>query len=243
MPGFGRIIAPDERDAGFPMTLMLDPLRSEFFPRGIPLGNRHYRSGPILNQSAVVSTGTCVAHGWTSKINAAPIMQKMHLTPYDFYRRIVAIDEWPSNDYEAGAPDHMLQSGTSVRAGAKMTVELGYGVNYLWANSAEDVRSWVLAGFGGVVMGTLWLSDMMRTDSDGFVSFAGSEEGGHCYYINGWNDAVKRNGKKIPAARCQNSWGKEWGQGGRFWMTMDDLEKAVRYAGEACALTEQRVKA
>lgn len=236
MPGFGRIIATDPRDSLFPMRAMLDQMRDEFFPRGIPSGSRHYFSGAILDQG---ETGTCVAHGWTSKIHAAPLMQKMNLTPFDFYRRIVTIDEWTDNDFEANASDNLLQSGTSVRAGAKMLVQLGYAKQYLWAESAEDVRAWILAGFGGVVFGTWWKSNMMQTDTEGFVGYTGNNVGGHAYYGNGWNDRVPHNGQKVPAVRCQQSWGGAWGQRGRFWMTMEDLDLAIREGGEACALTEQ----
>lgn len=220
------------------MRLRLDPLREQFFPQGLPPGNRHYFSGPILDQG---ETGTCVAHGFTSKVNAAPIMQKLPISTYDLYRKIVGVDEWAENDVEATAPDSQLQSGTSVRAGAKTLVSMGYAQNYLWAESAGDVRAWMLAGFGGVVMGTTWRSGMMRTDAEGFVSFSGSDVGGHAYYINGWNDRVLHNGKRIAAARGQNSWGRAWGQSGRFWIAMEDLEKAIADRGEACALTEQRV--
>jgi hypothetical protein len=235
---FGRREAPDERDRRFPMRLMLDPMREQFFPRGLPDGSRHYFSGPILAQG---ETGTCVAHGWAAKVHAAPIMQPLPMSPFDFYRKIVAIDEWSDNDFESTAADHMLQSGTSVRAGAKALVDLGLGSNYLWAESAEDVRAWILGGFGGVVIGINWRTDMLRTDSEGFISYTGRNEGGHCVYLNGWNDRVKRGGKVVKATRGPNSWGNGWGQGGRFWMTMDDLDRAIGDHGEACALTEIRV--
>lgn len=221
------------------MRRALDPLRSDYFPAGLPLGARHYFSGPVLNQQA---TGTCVSHSWTSKVNAAPIMQKMRLSPYDFYRRIVSIDEWRDNDFESTAPDHMLQSGTSVRAGAKMLVDLGYAKHYLWAESAADVRAWILAGFGGVVVGVSWFTGMMTTDADGFINLTGDTVGGHAIYCNGVNDRVKRNGRIVPAFRLQNSWGTAWGQKGRAWLQLDELDALIRnLSGEACALTEARL--
>lgn len=221
------------------MRLRLDPLRQVFFPEGIPPGNRHYWSGPILDQG---NTGTCVAHGWTAKVNAAPIMQKMALTPYDFYRRIVQVDEWADNDYEATAPDSDLQSGTSVRAGAKTLVTLGYAKSYLWAESAADVRAWILAGFGGVVIGVNWYTGMMSTDGEGFLTVSGRPEGGHCVYLNGYNDKVRHNGRTVAAARGQNSWGKDWGQKGRFWIDVDSLQRLIAEDGECCALTEVRIQ-
>lgn len=235
---FGRLEAPDVRDQQFLMRRQLDPLREQFFPRGLPAGSRHYRTGQILDQGR---SGTCVAHGWTAKVHAAPIMRRMSLTPFDFYRRIVAADEFPSNDFEATAADDQLQSGTTVRAGAKALVALGYAASYLWAESAEDVRSWMLAGFGGVVIGIVWTSGMRETDGDGFITVTGASEGGHCVYLNGWNDKVKKGGTTVRAARGMNSWGTAWGQAGRFWMTEADLDAAIRNHGEACALTELRV--
>lgn len=237
---FGRLHAPDSRDAAFPMRLMLDPIREVAFPRGIPEGTRHYNTGPILNQGA---TGTCVAHGWTSKANGAPIMQPTGLHPYDLYRKIVLVDEWRENDREATAPNGQLQSGTSVRAGAKVLQSMGLLQSYLWAESVDDVRAWHLAGKGGIVLGTTWKSDMMKVDSDGFVSYTGRDEGGHCYVTKGWSDTVKRGGRKVRAARCQQSWGDKWGQKGFFWFSEEDLAKAIADYGEACAATEVRITA
>lgn len=234
---FGRKVAVDLRDAAFPMRLALDPLREMYFPRGLPPGVRHYWSGPILDQG---KTGTCVAHGWRAKISAAPIMQSMSLAPYDFYRRIVSVDEWSDNDWEATAADEHLQSGTSVRAGAKVLVDLGYAKHYLWAESAEDARAWILAGFGGVTIGVNWLSGMMSTDTSGFIAVTGSAVGGHCVYLNGFSDRAKRGGKPVRAFRGMNSWGRTWGQNGRFWITYEDLERSLVDGGEACALTELR---
>jgi hypothetical protein len=235
---FGRRFAPDVRDLNFPMRLMLDPARAQFFPRGIPPGTRHYWSGPILDQGA---TGTCVAHGWTAKINAAPIMQKMPITPFVFYRRIIGKDEWPDNDHEATAPDSGLQSGTSVRAGADTLIEMGLAKSYLWAESAEDVRAWILSGFGGVTIGIWWKEDMMDADSKHFIRYTGQNQGGHCVYLNGWNDNVPYNGGVIAAARVQQSWGPEWGDGGRCWFPMPDLDNALKDNGEGAALTEIKV--
>lgn len=236
--GFGRKIAPDSRDRRYLMRALLDPMRDQFFPHGLPPGSRHYFSGPILDQG---NTGTCVAHGLAGKVMAAPIMQSLPMSIYDFYRKIVPNDEWPDNDSEATAPDDQLQGGTSVRAGAKTLVDMGYAKSYVWAESAEDVRAWILGGFGGVVIGVWWKTDMMDTDSEGFISYTGKNEGGHCVYINGWNDHVSHKGHVVAAGRGPNSWGRSWGQSGRFWIPMDDLDKAIKDDGEAVALTEVRV--
>lgn len=228
----GRRFAPDPRDRRFLMRDQLDPLREQYFPKGIPPGSRHYRPGPVLNQGA---TGTCVAHGWTAKANAAPIMQALPMTPFALYRSIVLLDEWSDNDSEATAPDADLQNGTSVRAGAKAMQQLGLLKQYLWADSVEDVRAWHLAGFGGVVLGINWTSAMFTPDH---LSYIGDPEGGHCIVTTGWNDSVTHNGRKVRAVRFQNSWSAGWGQGGRAWIEEGDLAKLLADQGEACAATE-----
>lgn len=235
---FGRRHVVDTRDLNYPMRLLLDPLQANYFPHGLAPGTRHYRTGPIWEQG---HTGTCVEHGWRAKASAAPIMQAVPLPHYDLYRKIVLVDEFPDNDSEATAPDDQLQAGTSVRAGAKVLQTMGMVKNYVWAGSVEDIRAWHLAGFGGVVLGTSWQADMMNTDTQGFVSATGSVVGGHCYASCGWNDRVKHNGRTVPALRCQNSWGAEWGQAGFFWIEQDDLVKLMQDSGEACAAVELKL--
>jgi papain like protease len=235
---FGRRVREDAGDRNFPMRLRLDPLKEQFFPKGIPPGYRHYSPGPVLDQG---STGTCVAHGWTGRANAAPVMQAVPWSPFDFYRRIVLEDEFSDNDSEATASDDGLQLGTTVRAGAKVLQRLGLLTNYLWAERASDVRAWHLAGFGGCVIGIDWYGDMMTPDSDGFLKLSGGIEGGHCVESVGWNDAVKVGKRTVPALRVQNSWGRAWGEAGRAWIAMTDLEALLGLGGEACAPVEVKV--
>jgi hypothetical protein len=239
--GFGRKYAPDERDKGYPMRLLLDPFREfqeKYFPKGLPPGDRHYRPSGVLDQGF---TGTCVGHGWVARLEGAPTMQRSPHSPFEMYRLFIGVDEWDDNDWEANAPDDQLQSGTSVRAGAKVCQDLGLLSNYLWAEEVEDVRACHLANFGGMVGGFNWTSDMMQTDSEGFISYTGTNEGGHCIATTGWNDRVRHNGRYVPALRFQNSWGREWGQGGRAWMTMDDVAKLLADFGEACLPVEVKV--
>lgn len=242
---YGRRYSPDERDANFPMRLMLDPLREQFFPRGLPPGTRHYRQGAVLNQGA---TGTCVGHGWAGWSYGAPLMTKPSAipTPFELYRRMVQIDEWRDNDHEATAPDSQLQFGTSVRAGVKVLQELGCVKSYLWTQDVEDVRAWHLAGLGGVVLGVNWSEGMEQTDADGVIHYTGRNLGGHCVKTTGWSDTLKvRSGtlRTRRAVRILNSWTRSWGQNGRAWVLDDDLDRLLKAQGECCAAVEQKVAA
>lgn len=233
--GLGRLVAPDARDANFRMRAVLDPLREQFFPRGLPPGTRHYRPGVVLNQG---KTGTCVGHGWRGWLDGAPLMTKAGPDAFDLYRAFVRVDEFPDNDREAVSTDDLdLQYGTSVRAGAKVLQSAGQISEYRWAEGADDVRAWHLSGLGTVVLGIAWTDAMFRPDRNGFVHYAGRVEGGHCIKTTGWSDARGPRG----AVRIQNSWGSAWGQGGRAWIAFDDLDRLIRDDGEACAAIEQRL--
>lgn len=226
-PSFGRLHAPDPRDKQFPMRLMLDPLREQFFPRGLPPGTRYYPPGAVLDQGP---TGTCVGHGWAGFLQGAPLMSKptVETAPFAIYDACIKADEWSDNDVD---PDR--QFGTSVRAGAKVLAALGLVQRYLWAESVEDVRAWHLSGFGTVVFGVNWYAGMLKTDSKGFVHISGDVVGGHCIKSTGWSDDRR-------ALRIQNSWSAEWGEGGRAWIGYEDLARLIAEDGEACAAVEQK---
>jgi C1A family cysteine protease len=237
---FGFVKEEDPRNRNFPLTLVLDPLREVAFPSGAPPGQRHYPViySPVLKQG---NTGTCTAHGATSLIEGAPIMQKRPMSPFDLYRLIVKNDPWRDNDWEATAAEDQMQFGSSSLAVMKTLQQLGYVQSYLWAETAEQCRQWHLLA-GVMCFGIAWKTEMMETDSQGFIRYRGHIEGGHFVKTTGWNDFVKYNGRRVPAVRIQNSWGPEFGQKGRCWMLMDDLQMAIQDDGDAVAPTEVRVK-
>lgn len=222
--GLGRRHAPDARDERFPMRLVLPPFQ-------LAPGTRHYPPGPVLDQG---NTGTCVGHAWRGWLNGAPLMTTSGPGAMDIYRACVQIDEWADNDFEATAPESALQSGTSVRAGVKALQAKGHIASYVWAKTVEEVRAFLLSGRGTVVFGTDWYWGMFDPDKEGFVHLKGGLAGGHAYKATGWSDTKD-------AVRCQNSWGRTWGQGGRFWLKRADLQTLLDAAGECCAAVEQKV--
>lgn len=238
MPGMGFRHVEDPRDKRYPFRLALDPHR-QIFPHGLE-GSSYQSPGHPWDQG---DTGTCVEHGIRHAIEAGPIKQKLPLAQYDFYRFIVPLDEFKDNDFEATAPTEQLQSGTTVRAGLDGGVKLGLYKSYLWAESIEDVRQWLLAKLGPVVIGVEWKSEMMETDTEGFVNVKGQVEGGHCVMLYGWNDHIPHNGKREQGARAQQSWKLPWGDRGtgRMWISREGLESLFE-GGEFGAPTEVRVK-
>lgn len=225
--GFGRIPAPDARDAAYPM-------RAALRPGPLPT-SRYFLTGSHmpLDQG---QTGTCVAHAWTGFLFAAPLMCKDAPSAFDSYRGIVLADEFTDNDFEASQPNSNLQFGTSVRGGAKYFQAQGRLASYVWAESTGDMALWILTGRGPVVLGTDWHWNMSDLDAKGVAHIGGGIAGGHAYLCVGYN-------KTRRMFRCINSWGDSFGEHGRFWITEDDMAVLLSAQGEACAAIEQKVKA
>jgi hypothetical protein len=196
--------------------------------------------GPVFNlqvegDNSYVAEGigvhNCVGHGWAGWSQGAPLMIKpmADMQPFALYDQFIVNDEFDDNDVD---PDR--QMGTSVRAGAKVLKQMGHIKNYLWAESAEDVRAWHLAGFGTVVLGINWYDGMMEPDKYGRLIVSGGIAGGHCVKTTGWND-------ERDMLRIQNSWGRGWGEAGHAWISRQDLQRLLTEDGEACAATEQKL--
>lgn len=225
MIGLGRLPAKDERDTAF--LLQAKPGRLSQFRTEQTWGTTE----PPFDQGA---TSQCVAYSAIKYLRAGPILNRKldqtHCT--NFYNECQRIDEWPGEDYE----------GTSVRAAFKLLKSMGYINEYRWAQDAETVMKHILTK-GPVVMGTLWTMDMfMPHNINGYIAPTGEEAGGHAYLIIGGNRRRKNPDKTIGALRILNSWGAGWGQKGRAWITIDDLNKLIQMDGEACVATEIIVK-
>ena len=226
--GLGRIHAPDDRDCLYPAELVLDRLSS--------VRRRHpWRRPRVLDQSA---TGTCVGHGWRGWFEGEPKIHAPADGPDAFaiYRRAVLLDSIADNDGDATAPQAQLQSGSTVRAGAKAMQEDGLISSYVWATRAAQIADYVTRAQGSpVVVGTNWYQGMFRPNEHGRVALTGGIVGGHCWVVN-WFD-----GKLF---WCYSSWGEAWGVkdlngvGGSFTLSIAQLDRLVRERGEACCGTE-----
>lgn len=218
MPAYGRRIAKDERDTGFPLQALVPVTPPE----------RTYRywwdGGWNGDQGA---TPQCVAYAWLHFLEDGPFTRAPRapgagpvVQPRTVYDSAQLVDEWEGQNYD----------GTSVRAGAKVLQSLGYISEYRWGWTLADLIDAVL-NVGPVVVGTWWYTDMETPTPEGFVRVEGFRVGGHAYVVNGVNT---RRG----VARIKNSWGTGWGLGGRAWIAFEGLERLIHEDGEVCLATE-----
>lgn len=163
--------------------------------------------------------GACVGFGWAHELAARPV-QVPNITnevARNIYLRAQVLDQWDGEAYE----------GTSVIAGAKTVMELGYLKEYRWAlgpGAAAAERDLALAvGYKGpAVMGTHWYEGMMRPDVDGYLRPTGNIVGGHCYLVYGYSI---KYGYKV--------W-NSWGTGHYGWISQGDMITLLANQGEAC---------
>lgn len=209
--GLGRRAAKDDRDALYPLRTLI--------PLQVPDIGKFYATGPVLDQGA---TPRCVAFAWKQWLDSSPIRDKEAAdpAPLKIYQRAQELDEWPGEAYD----------GTSVRAGAKVMEELGRLVAYHWSTSADDVHDYLITT-STVVFGVAWYEDMFNPSKSGFIKPTGALAGGHAFLCIGYS---KRRG----AFRFVNSWGSDWGDNGRFWMTGESVQTLLDRDGEACAALE-----
>ncbi len=221
--GLGRLYLEDPRDLNYqvPMLLAMEPS-----PESLP-ATKYYVSGPVLNQG---QTSQCVEYSWNGYLMASPIRNKRITPPGTLYCEAQSLDPWE------GDCSNPKYDGSSVRAGAQALQNRGLIQNYYWATTASDIAAWILQGKGPVVLGTRWFNSMAHTDDKGVlhVDPKSGLAGGHAYLCIGYNSRTRM-------FRFVNSWGTEWGQRGRFWMSFDDVETLLRMQGEACTSVELKL--
>lgn len=183
--------------------------------------------------------GACVGFSWSHELAAKPkIVPTNAQMARDIYYRARQLDSWPGEDYD----------GTSVLAGAKAVMELKNSVGvpllkeYRWAESVNDL---ILAvGYKGpAVLGLDWYTGMWYPGENGFVSVSGEVAGGHAILCNGFKFVKKNTALPITWENMDryksyfilhNSWGYDWGWGGRCKVRVEGMEKLFAGYGEGC---------
>lgn len=216
LPSLGRLYAPDPRD--YRVSAFVRDL--DWWPK---IRRRRWTVGMILDQGR---TNSCVGQGWKQWQQTTPVVVNNGRSAWDIYVQAKLIDEWPDND--------TADTGTSVRAGAKVQLaDSRLGV-YAFAQSVDEINHWILTR-GPVVLGTLWHRDMYWLDPVGLAVPTGPIMGGHCYLVCGTD-------RDRQIVECINSWGLGWGLGGRFYLKYDALDYLLHNQGEACVAMEKKKK-
>lgn len=188
-------------------------------------------------------TGFARAHDLAA--SPIPIPNLTNESARAIYHLAQKYDEWPGEDYE----------GSSVLGALKATKALGYIGEYRWAFDIDDLSA-ALANVGPVVMGTDWTESMFDTKPNGLLEVDGDPAGGHSYIFRGvitssiYMRRLLGKGEHIREGcllyRGTNSWDRDWGVNGDFFMWSDDAERLLkgldRWPGEAAVTTQAFVR-
>jgi hypothetical protein len=218
LPGLGRLISFDPRDANHPLGAAA--------PLKVTRSSMMWETPAPMNQGP---TFECTAYSAEHFLMSAPVKNNIYLTPNQLYKLNQLNDEWPGENY----------SGSSVRAAFKVLQAAGFISEYAWATDADTARRWVLMN-GPVVFGTNWYANMMTPNkTTGFIRASGKAVGGHAYMIRGADDTIKCPDGSTGAFRVFNSWGEQWGQQGKAWLSYKEGDGLIKNHGECCTALEQ----
>jgi hypothetical protein len=121
------------------------------------------------------------------------------------------------------------ENGSYVRTAAKVLKNIGRINAYAFAPDISIIKWWLL-NRGPLIIGTIWSDTMFTPNSDNIIEIGGTIVGGHAYLINEWT--------KDNYIGIQNSWGAEWGNNGKAYISSANFDKIFRYGGEAMTAVE-----
>jgi hypothetical protein len=223
-PSLGRIVSPtDFRDHQF--------LARAIAPRPEPgVVRRRWWTPDPWDQG---QTPECVAFSSLLWLNAGPVRNKSaNASGADaYYAMCQQIDGWP-----------LPHEGTSVRASMQVAQQLGYIKEYRWAFTVDDVSRWILT-VGPCVLGIDWLNSMFDTDQYKKSTFirwnpTSGIAGGHAICAHEVDIHKLCPDGTHGAVGIQNSWGAEWGNNGRAWLSFTALAALLRKMGSASMAQE-----
>jgi hypothetical protein len=173
------------------------------------------------------STPQCV--GYSGALNQAIRVDLVDLTDDD----LVVFDGPDLYAYckvNDGSPN---TPGTSVRVAIDVLMRTGARVKnilqsdelkvgdrvkitaYARLNNASDIKTAIVA-FGSAWMSSDWPNSWFKPVNGVLPAPSGGIAGGHAWTITGWDDTKQ-------AWLMQNSWGTDWGLGGRAWLPYSAL--------------------
>lgn len=197
------------------------------------------KAGPVLDQG---NTPECVGHASYGSLLCEPesMVPEPLVSPQPFAAKIWSQAQLVDPGYPA--PD----DGTTIHAAAKVLSDPTNAVlasnsrafitSYAWSQTSFWITRFVSLRRKPVILGIDWYQDMFQPDPNGLVHLTGPIVGGHAILLYGVSVADK-------TVRIRNSWGKDWGVDGDFFLKWDDLDTLLAAGGEACCMIEEKLDA
>ncbi len=219
-PRLGRQVVHDPQSKNFPLRLAALPeLPTE------PVRHRIHGPRTTPRQRIGCCTGVDQMVKCNAEGNRIPGAILGMAEAERVYSQASRLDPWPGS----WPPE---DTGSSGLAACKAAKQLGYIVRYEWVFSGARQILAALVGKPGtpgrcVGVGTWWHKDMMKPDPETLlVRPTGPKVGGHQWTITGWEPRYR-------AFEALCWWGPDFGDNGRFRITLDDLDEMLDDDGDA----------
>ncbi len=207
----GRLYLPQFRDTEHMLTpARLAGIRAVQTKRRA----RPWRYGDVLDQGR---TSRCVVFTYAAFRQAAPFYcRSVGWRDVDFTSRYLEAqkhDEIPGENYD----------GTTARGALKHAQSLGEVSEFLWVppTDGEDIAREYLLTRGTLMLGTEWPTAFFTPGKNGYVEPGGEQrrDMGHEYLLRWYYGP--RHRKYPDTYECINSYGRSYGDGGKFRMKAD----------------------
>jgi hypothetical protein len=205
--GLGRIARFDEKSRNYPARTAA---------QRTSVVHTHY--GPMLDQGEV---GSCSGNGQAQASNTKGLHRprtgyKTEPDAVQCYTIATSIDPYPGTYPQQ-------DTGSSVLAATKAAVQLGWATRYEWAFGLDHMQGAV--GLGTVEVGVNWYESFFKPSRTGYIDISGDIAGGHAFAVNGVNFRDR-------FFWALQSWGPDWGLGGRFKIPFAVMDRLLREDGE-----------
>jgi hypothetical protein len=192
----------------------------------------HERFSPILDQGQL---GSCTGNAGAGLLGTAPFAGTATVAEQfdEAYAVKLYSDATHRDDVPGSYPP--MDTGSSGLAIAKVLRARGLVDGYQHAFSVTGLLTALQTA--PVIIGTVWLSGMDQPDSRGFVRVAGSVQGGHEYLCREFEPGSTLDNGVVT---LDNSWGKGWGDRGRFRMHVRDMAYLLGQQGDVVAPVPHR---
>lgn len=178
---------------------------------------------PVLDQER---EGACVGAGCTNELRFNPVPVPgldMKFAREQVYWPAQRDDQFPGGAYPGANP---FSEGTSVRAGIKQLVRLGYVGEYRRARNEAEMA--LAITIGPIVIGVDWYEGMYQPNARGYLRPTGRKVGGHCVLL----PALKVTSPPGSGYyTIYNSWGPNWGRNGTARISRADMRKLIDSGG------------
>lgn len=170
--------------------------------------------------------GACVGFSCAGELAAKPaayqVTNETGLKIYDAARDIDASE------------GRIYPEGATILAGMKACNRARFFSKYVWCFGIDDTINWIVRR-GPVVLGINVYTSMFRPSPQGLWSISGNLEGGHAIMANGFWPNHPQFGDVLVLT---NSWGKNWGVGGRCYLPIEAAVRLLKEDGEVAAPTD-----